>query len=117
MGTDETDGGQPLELRCEAIAPWLWRVSWAAGGTVDGILYQRSPTEADDATVAHTTGGRTSDGVDIGDANRIAGACTWQLSDKAFTAFEFSRDLGRCARLRDRFDNSILSGNGNLGEF
>jgi len=34
MGTDETDGGQPLELRCEAIAPWLWRVSWAAGGTV-----------------------------------------------------------------------------------
>jgi hypothetical protein len=90
---------------------------WHAGGTVDDILYQRAPEEPDDETVAHTTGGRTADGVDIGDANRIAGACTWQLADKAFTAFEFSRDLARCARLRDRFDTSILSGNGNLGEF
>jgi len=35
-GSDEgdDDAGRPLALRCEAIAPWLWRVSWAAGGTV-----------------------------------------------------------------------------------
>jgi hypothetical protein len=90
---------------------------WAAGGSVNLILYQRSPTEPDDETVAHTTGGRTADGVDIGDANRIAGACTWQLANKSFTAFEFSRSLARCARLRTRFDTAILAGNGNLGEY
>jgi len=88
-----------------------------AGATVNWILYQRSPDEADDETVAHTTGGRTSDGVDIGDANRIAGACTWQLAGKFFTAFEQSRALARCQWLREHYDTAVLSGNGNLGEF
>jgi hypothetical protein len=34
MDQEGTAAELPLELRCEAIAPWLWRVSWAAGGAV-----------------------------------------------------------------------------------
>jgi len=106
LHTDEDPRGEP---------DWWWE----CGGTINGILYQRSPDESDDATVAHTTGGISpEDGShDIGDANRISGECTWDLAGMAFVAFEHSRDLGRCARLRERYDNSILSGNGNLGEF
>jgi hypothetical protein len=34
MDQEGTSAELPLELRCEAIAPWLWRVAWAAGGAV-----------------------------------------------------------------------------------
>src|SRR5262249_52386800 len=52
MSREETGSGRPLELRCEAIAPWLWRVSWAAGGTV--------ATDAEREQIAQVAASRAS---------------------------------------------------------
>jgi len=88
---------------------------WATGDKsrhLTGILYQRPPDEPEQYTQAHTTGGTDEDGGhDIGDAERITH--TWGIN-RTMVAFEFSRDMGRSARLAKVFNpDPRLSGNTN----
>ena len=70
----------------------------AAGDVLDGLLYQRWPTEPEPFVLAHTIGGTSQDGsTDMGDAQRIAGGA-WGIH-KRFVFFEHSRDVQRHARL------------------
>lgn len=78
--------------------------SWwhEVGGAVDGLLYQRWPTEDERWVLAHTIGGEAPNEhgnmeYDKGDALRIAGGA-WEIQ-KDFVFFEHSRDPQRWARL------------------
>jgi hypothetical protein len=90
-----------------------------AGSNLDGILYQRPPDEDEHHCVVHTIGGTDEHGTDIGDVNRIVGnPSTWDLRDKVFIAFEYSRDLARGERLSRKFSvEPKVSGWGNMGNW
>ena len=92
----------------------------AAGGNLDGILWQDSPDKDEALVVSDCIGGPSAEGTtDVGDVNRIVGEpSTWDLRDKYFVAFEYSRDCARGERLSKEFSTEKkVSGFGNMGHW
>lgn len=120
MDEREDRARDPLELRCEPIAPWLWRVAWSGSA---------EPSEAEQDELARVVRSRESGALVVldparGDARPLPAALR-ALTGSTVAAIELAelppaegcgavelfapRGRGRCVRLRARAVDQLVA--------